>query len=219
MAAVSGTRLGSATAVYFVSGTASTALGAWMAGIAADRWGYQAVAAGGPRWACWPSSWRCATCPRWGRTGLRPGAPPGRASASSDPGRGGREVHGAHSARAWTWNSYAGLLARTDVLFLGALRYFPTVAWGAASLTFPLLVFRVSQSNTAVGLYIMVSLVAASGAQLLTGRQIDRLGRGSGQGPGAWWCRSPGPSSSAPPSPRSARGACPGSTSPGRCGR
>jgi inositol transporter-like SP family MFS transporter len=50
------------------------------------------------------------------------------------------------------------------------------VAWGAASLTFPLLVFRLSQSNATVGLYSMVSLLAASGAQLLTGREIDRLG-------------------------------------------
>jgi MFS family permease len=56
------------------------------------------------------------------------------------------------------------------------------VAWGAASLAFPLLVFRNSQSNTAVGLYTMISLVAASGAQLLTGRQIDRLGRGGRTG-------------------------------------
>ena len=69
MAAVSGTRLGSATAVYFVSSTASTALGAWMAGIAADRWGYQAVAAGAAL-GLLASSWRCATCP--------PGDGPGR---------------------------------------------------------------------------------------------------------------------------------------------
>ncbi len=125
---------------------------------------------------------------RGGRAGPA-GPPPGDAlpaPAGDGQGRSTGAAHrrrrGHHSGRAWTWNSYAGLLARTDVLFLGALRYFPTVAWGAASLTFPLLVFRVSQSNTAVGLYTMVSLVAASGAQLLTGRQIDRLGRGERTG-------------------------------------
>jgi MFS family permease len=171
MAAVSGTRLGSATAVYFVSSTASTALGAWLAGIAADRWGYQAVAAGGALLGLLALLLAMRYLPPLGTDRV----PPAR-STREGVGRGARPGH------AWTWHSYAGLLARTDVLFLGALRYFPTVAWGAASLTFPLLVFRLSQSNTAVGLYSMVSLVAASGAQLLTGRQIDRLGRGGRSG-------------------------------------
>jgi MFS family permease len=172
MAAVSGTRLGSATAVYFVSSTASTALGAWMAGIAADRWGYQAVAAGGAALGLLALLLAMRYLPPLGSDRVSAEQRPSTAGVGREP----------HSARGWTWNSYAGLLARTDVLFLGALRYFPTVAWGAASLTFPLLVFRVSQSNTAVGLYTMVSLVAASGAQLLTGRQIDRLGRGERTG-------------------------------------
>jgi MFS family permease len=168
MAAVSGTRLGSATAVYFVSSTASTALGAWMAGIAADRWGYQAVAAGGAFLGVVALLLAMRYLPPLGTDR----APDGQRPAPREP----------HAGHAWTWHSYSGLLARTDVLFLGALRYFPTVAWGAASLAFPLLVFRNSQSNTAVGLYTMVSLVAASGAQLLTGRQIDRLGRGGRTG-------------------------------------
>jgi MFS family permease len=168
MAAVSGTRLGSATAVYFVSTTASTALGAWMAGIAADRWGYQVVAAGGASLGLLALLLAMRYLPPLGTDRT----PDGQRPTPREPGAG----------HAWTWHSYSGLLARTDVVFLGALRYFPTVAWGAASLTFPLLVFRNSQSNTAVGLYTMISLVAASGAQLLTGRQIDRLGRGGRTG-------------------------------------
>jgi MFS family permease len=158
MAAVSRARLGSATAVYFVSSTASAAVGAWLAGMAADRWGFSVVAAGGAALGLLALLLAARFLPPLGRDGGKtPGAP--RADV-----------------KAWAWQSYSGLLSRGDVLALGALRYFPTVAWGAASLTFPLLVFRLSQSNSTVGLYSMVSLLAASGAQLLTGRQIDHLG-------------------------------------------
>ena len=158
MAAVSRARLGSATAVYFVSSTASAAVGAWLAGMAADRWGFSVVAAGGAALGLLALLLAARFLPPLGRDGARTAGAP-RADV-----------------KAWAWQSYAGLLSRGDVLALGALRYFPTVAWGAASLTFPLLVFRLSQSNSTVGLYSMVSLLAASGAQLLTGRQIDRLG-------------------------------------------
>jgi fucose permease len=41
-------------------------------------------------------------------------------------------------------------------------------------LAIPLLIFRLSGTKGTVGTYTMVSLLAASGAQLLTGREIDR---------------------------------------------
>jgi MFS family permease len=166
MAAVSRARLGSATAVYFVSSTASAAVGAWLAGTAADRWGFRAVAAGGALLGLGALLLAARFLPPLG-SDATPSSP-------SSPGR-GRKPASDPRLVAWTWQGYAVLLGRPDVLALGALRYFPTVAWGAASLTFPLLVFRLSQSNATVGLYSMVSLLAASGAQLLTGRQIDRL--------------------------------------------
>ena len=78
--------------------------------------------------------------------------------------------------------TYGGLLRRPDVLALGGVRYFPPVAWGAASLALPLLIFRLSGATATVGLYAMVSLLAASAAQLATGRQIDRLARRSPEG-------------------------------------
>jgi MFS family permease len=166
MAAVSRARLGSATAVYFVSSTASAAVGAWLAGTAADRWGFRAVAAGGALLGLGALLLAARFLPPLGSdaTPSAPSAPDRSRKPAPEPG-----------LVAWTWQGYAVLLGRPDVLALGALRYFPTVAWGAASLTFPLLVFRLSQSNATVGLYGMVSLLAASGAQLLTGRQIDRL--------------------------------------------
>ena len=41
---------------------------------------------------------------------------------------------------------------------------------------FPLLVYRLTQSEATVGLYGTVSLVAATAAQLATGRAVDRVG-------------------------------------------
>lgn len=169
MAAVSRARLGSATAVYFVSSTASAAVGAWLAGMAADRWGFSVVAAGGAALGLLALLLAARFLPPLGRdSGTRAGG--------GHPGEAGPAGAKPSALSAWAWQSYAALLGRGDVIALGALRYFPTVAWGAASLTFPLLVFRLSDSNATVGLYSMVSLLAASGAQLLTGREIDRQG-------------------------------------------
>lgn len=179
ISAVSRARIGSATAIYFVSGTASNALGASVAGVAADRFGFRAVAAGAALLGL--TAFVLAACflPPLGADG-RPQDADGRPRGSA-PAAATRKG----SAGAWTWRSYADLLRQPDVLALGALRYFPTVAWGAASLTIPLLVFRLSHTATAVGLFGMVSLLAASGAQLATGRQIDRLTRQHGAPPGA----------------------------------
>ncbi len=158
IAAVSRTRLGSASAVYFVAGTASGALGAYVAGRAADRFGFGAVAAGAVALAVVSLLLAALFLPPLG---------------SDRPAGGGRP----HSR---TIAGYSDLLQRRDVLALGALRYFPTVAWGSASLAIPLLVFRLSGTKSAVGMYGMVSLLAASGAQLLTGREIDRRVRRAG---------------------------------------
>jgi MFS family permease len=66
------------------------------------------------------------------------------------------------------------------VLLLCAIRFFPTVAWGAASLAIPLLIFRHSGSAATLGLYGTVSLLFAAAAQLATGRVLDwRAGRGA----------------------------------------
>jgi MFS family permease len=161
IAAVSRARLGSATAVYFVSSTASGALGAYVAGRAADRFGFAAVTAGAAGLALLSLVLAVLFLPPLGTDGAA-------------------RLVGARRWQTLAIGSYAGLVRRADVLALGALRYFPTVAWGAASLAIPLLVFRLSGTKSAVGLYSMVSLLAASAAQLATGRQIDRLSRQGG---------------------------------------
>jgi MFS family permease len=156
IAAVRKERLGTASAAYFVSSTAAGAVGAYVAGLAADHYGYRAVAIGaallgatalGVAWRFLPSF-------------VEPGATPA-ATPTADRKTG----------------AYADLLQRPQILALCAIRYFPTVAWGAASLTVPLLLFRLGGGAAAtVGAYGTVSLLCATGAQLATGRLVDVRG-------------------------------------------
>jgi MFS family permease len=153
IAAVSRTRLGSASAVYFISSTAAGAIGAYIAGRAADRFGFGIVTAGAVGLALVALALAARFLPPLGS-----------------------DRHGGTARRGQSrlLAGYTDLLQRRDVLALGALRYFPTVAWGSASLAIPLLIFRLSGTKGAVGTYTMVSLLAAAGTQLLTGREIDR---------------------------------------------
>ncbi len=151
LAAVSRARMGSATAAYFVAGTASGALGAYAAGLAADRFGFRSVALGGAVLGAVGLLLALRFLP----------ALDTRASAAGPDSR-----HGG--------TGYGALLRRPEVLALCMARYFPTVAWGAASLTLPLLIFRMAGTAGMVGTFSMVSLLCASLAQLATGRLIDR---------------------------------------------
>ena len=150
-------RLGTATAAYFLGHTASQALGAYAAGLAAAFAGFHVVGftSGGLLLLVALASLRWL--PR------EPAAPRTPAPAQGERHR-------------WDIAGYSRLLRRADVLALGAMRYFPTTAWGIASLMFPLLVYRLTQSEATVGLYGTVSLVAATVAQLTTGRAVDRVG-------------------------------------------
>ena len=150
-------RLGTATAAYFLGRTASQALGAYAAGLAAAFAGFHAVG--------WTSGGLLLVVAlaalRW--LPREPGTP-----RQPAPAQGGW--------RRWDIAGYSRLLRRADVLALGAIRYFQTTAWCTASMMFPLLVYRLTQSEATVGLYGTVSLVAATAAQLATGRAVDRVG-------------------------------------------
>lgn len=154
IASVRRERLGIATAAYFISSTASGALGAGVAGFAADHLGYRAVAAGSAV---------------LGLTAL------GLAARFLPPLESGPKVTPAVELSP---ASYGDLLRRPEIVALCAIRYFPTVAWGAASLAIPLLVFRLSGNATTTGNYGTVSLLCAGAAQLATGRLVDRRSAG-----------------------------------------
>ncbi|MAF64049.1 MAG: hypothetical protein CMJ84_00130 [Planctomycetes bacterium] len=149
-------RLGMAAAVFFLTKTASQAGGALIAGYAADRLGFQSVGLV----AALLGLVVLVAAVLW-----LPAAPAAPSTASTPA-----------TKRLWVDTGYGRLLRRPGVLALGAVRFLPTTAWGAASLAFPLLIYRLSQSATTVGLFGTVSLLAASAAQLATGRAIDRVG-------------------------------------------
>jgi len=165
LAAVSRAQLGSATAAYFISSTASGALGAFLGGVLAERFGFSAVAGGAASFTLVALLLAARFLPQMGQ-----------------------DAQGAGARRSRWSGGYGDLLSRSDVRQLCALRFLPTVAWGAASLALPLLVFRHTGSAALTGLYGTVSLLGAAGAQLVTGRAVDaltkRAGRdGDGDGP------------------------------------
>ncbi|MAG37706.1 MAG: hypothetical protein CL878_15835 [Dehalococcoidia bacterium] len=150
-------RLGAATAAYFLGRTASQALGAYAAGLAAALAGFRTVGLSSSGLLLLVAVAALRWLPHEPEVRRKPAPPQGR-------------------ARSWSIVGYWPLLRRADVLALGTVRFFPTVAWGTASLMFPLLVYRLTQSEATVGLYGTVSLIAATAAQLATGRAIDRVG-------------------------------------------
>lgn len=68
------------------------------------------------------------------------------------------------------------LVRRPEGIMLIALRYLPTVCYGMMGMLVPLAINRLTGSKTTVALYGTVTLVVASGAQLLAGRAADRFG-------------------------------------------
>ena len=79
-------------------------------------------------------------------------------------------------ARRAFWVNALELVRRPVVVMLVGLRFLPTVFYGMASVFIPLLINDVTGSKTTVAVYTSATLVAASGAQLLSGRAADRFG-------------------------------------------
>jgi MFS family permease len=148
-------RTGVATAVYFVATTLSGAIGAWVGGIVADHFGYAWVAGGGAVMALVGVATAARFLPDLG----------------SDAGR----------VRAEQSVGYLDVVRLPGMSTVFALRFWPTVAWGIATLVIPLYLFRLAGNATVPGTYALVSLVVASAGQLATGRLIDRgIRRASG---------------------------------------
>jgi MFS family permease len=70
----------------------------------------------------------------------------------------------------------APLLARREVRLLLGIRFLPTCYWGAVTLLVPLLLFRLTKSAASAGAYAGISLALASACQMVTGRACDRFG-------------------------------------------
>ena len=145
--------IGTASAGYFLGNTLGTSLGNLVAGPIADQQGYGALG-------------KLALI---GCGVLVIGALVGLAHVQGTPNQNGSGNNGEDKPPRLIW--------RKDVLLLLGIRYLPTCFWGAVTLVLPLLIFRATDSNTAVTTFSAVKLGVAACFQLLTGRASDRHGR------------------------------------------
>ncbi len=153
LGAVSPSVIGLASAGYFLGSTLGTASGSLFAGPIADALGYQALG----MVACIAS-----VCLIAGALFLLPELP-----------RSGESIRSVSRSFA----GYLSLLRRREVRLLLGIRYLPTCYWGAVTLLVPLLISRISGTNTSATTYTAISLTVAGAFQILTGRLCDRIGR------------------------------------------
>ena len=85
-------------------------------------------------------------------------------------------VGGAQKASTVVKLRYSALLRMRPILFMTLLRFFPTFYWGLAIVLVPLLLSDLGASTLYVAFYGTVSQIAASAAQMITGRVTDRRG-------------------------------------------
>ena len=153
LGSASATVMGKASAGYFLSSTFGTAAGNLLAGPIADGLGYAALGTLGAA---------ASVIVILLAIFLLPGIPRSEDAAPAET---------EHPVGYWQ------LIKRREVRLLLAIRYLPTSSWGAVTLLVPLLIYRLSGSNTAVTTYSAISLTCACASQLLTGRLCDRMGR------------------------------------------
>ena len=151
--AVSPSVLGMAAAGYLLGTTLGIATGNLFAGPIADAMGYRALGT----IAC-----AAAICLLLGSILFLPSLPPRREDAHSGCG---------------SLAGYMGLLRRREIRLLLGFRILPACTWGAVSLLLPLLIFRLSGTNTSATTYTAVSLTVAGVCQIVTGGMCDRIGR------------------------------------------
>jgi len=147
-------RLGLGGAVYFLSNTAGNSLGSLVTGVLKEEWTFPEIGAGMA--ASLAGVFILALL-------LLPGGDAPSTPAARPP--------------LALWSAYRPLLRRRDVHLLIGLRYMITTFWGIASLLMPLLIYRVSSSESLPAYYASVSLAVAAVCQLLTGFLGDRFGR------------------------------------------
>lgn len=148
-------RLGLGGAIYFLSSTAGNSLGSLATGLVKERWTFPQL--GTAMTAALIGVFLLAFL-------LLPGGDRSPAATGPRPPLG-------------FWSAYRPLLSRREVRLLIGLRYLITSFWGMATLLLPLLIYRVSDSESMPAYYAALSLAVAACCQLLTGLLCDRFGR------------------------------------------
>lgn len=145
--------IGSASAGYFLGNTLGTAFGNLLAGPIADKMGYRTLGT---------ITFLTSTLFLSTTALLLPSIPHNREHSSSKP---------------ISLSSFIELLHRSEIRFLLGIRYLASCYWGAVTLLIPLLIFRISSSNTSPSTFSAVSLTIAAFFQILIGRFCDHKGR------------------------------------------
>ncbi len=144
--------LGLGSAAFFMGMTLGSATGSRLAGMVVDTWGFETM--GGAMVIL-------TSLVLLGTALLMPEI---------------REDVNPSKEKGSAWGEYLVLLKRRDVRLLVSVRFLPTCYWGAATLLIPLLIFRATGQVSAAANYLAVSLVIATGCQLLVGRLADTFG-------------------------------------------
>jgi DHA1 family inner membrane transport protein len=144
--------LGLSTALYNWGYTLGGALSSPAAGHILDQWGYGAFGGALTGFALLAVALNALYLPRLG-------APAGHEQAGT------KALFG-----------YGALARRPIVVLLVAMRFLPTLAYGAASVFLPLLLDSAGASKTVIAAYVTVSQAVASLAQVIVGRAADRWG-------------------------------------------
>jgi MFS family permease len=71
---------------------------------------------------------------------------------------------------------YRNITRRPLMMLLGSMRFLPTCYYGMITVLNPLLINRLAGTKTAVALYVTLSQVVATLAQIVVGRAADRMG-------------------------------------------
>ena len=159
ISAVPPSRLGWATALYFINMTVGSAIGSAIAGEVIDRTDYSVFGTGAVILASVLFAGACLFLPRLTQ------------QQSSD----------SYAKRDGIWKStlnieaYLNLSRRHEMRMLIGLRVFPTYYWGSVNLLMPILIERIAGVK-ATGYYGAISLLFAFGCQLTVGRICDVVG-------------------------------------------
>ena len=156
---VPSSRLGLATALYFINMTVGSAVGSAIAGEVIDRIDYSTFGIGAVALAGVLFVGACFLLPRLAR------------QHSSDSQR----KQGGIWKSALNIEAYIDLSRRRNMQMLIGLRVFPTYYWGSVNLLMPILISRIAGVK-ATGYYGAMSLLFAFGCQLAVGRICDAIG-------------------------------------------
>ena len=148
-------RLGLGGAIFFLSKTAGDSLGSLTAGILKESW----------------------TFAQLGVAMIAAASIVFLVALLLLPDGKGSEPRAVDRPRLALWSAYRPLLISRYVRLLVGLRYMVTTFWGMVALLMPLLLYRVSGSESMAAYYAFVSLAVAAVCQLLTGVLCDRFGR------------------------------------------